>query len=192
MWIKGIKEQALANVNPTWSKGDRVKTLKWMGWCFGHVKVIFPPIPNILCSDSKFTRQNAGMVLILCPSGRTCPQYRHKYLGLWTSMSSSKTKKIGFLVYIEISCEFHLGGLGLESLVLSGNTDKTSLLHQNTDYNLRIPPKHYLKPQPASSFSRSILSYQQSWPFALCICCPVLLFSAVTTPTFQVKHKLVL
>ena len=62
----------------------------------------------------------------------------------------------------EVSCEFHLGELGLQSLVLSGNTDKTSFLHPNTDYSVRIPPRNYPKAQPASAFLRSTLSYQQS------------------------------
>ena len=161
--------------NPTWSKGDKWR--HWTGWaggCFSPTKVIFPPIPNILFSDSKFTRQNAGMALILCPSGRGCPSIQTQVSESGQACPPLKVKKKKMHPgFPEVSCGFHLGELGLESLVLSGNTDKTSFMHQDTDYNVRIQPRNYLKAQPASAFLRSIFSYQQSWPFAPCICCPM-------------------
>ena len=68
--------------NPTWYKGDEWR--HWTGWvggCFGPIKVIFPTVPNILFSDSKFNRQNAGMALILSPSGRGWPSIQTQIFG---------------------------------------------------------------------------------------------------------------
>lgn len=152
MWTNETKDQVLANVNPTGSKGGTVKTLTWMSWWSDHIKLLYPlSLPNILSSDAKCTRQNAGngfdslsledrmlwiQAQIFGASGQACPPLKTKKLAFWFIQ-----KSLANFTWVDWA-----------STVLCSlwTQTKPSFLPYKTDYNLRISLRYHLKAQPAS------------------------------------------